>query len=142
MIRCHDPDLQAALAGVESGLVFVARANVANDWESIRGELADAFRLSQEAAQNQRSIVYVVSADDLLGRNGKGQAIVASGLLSAARSAALELVRGGTTVNVLAIDSGQDSSNVARWVDALLSPGAPQGELVRLGPGHLGKALP
>ncbi len=143
MIRCHDPDLETALGGVvDHGLVFVALSNVGDDWGSIRSELGEAFRLTQGAAQNQEPIVYLVCADDLLGRNGKGQAIVACGLLSAARSTALELVRAGISINVLAVDADQEPEKVARWVETLLSPGAPNGEIVRLGPGHLGKALP
>jgi 3-oxoacyl-[acyl-carrier protein] reductase len=57
-----------------------------------------------------------VHNDDLLGRRGAGRAMVATGLLSAARTAAVELVKSGVPVNVLAVEDETDPSTVARWV--------------------------
>ena len=87
-------------------------------------------------------MVYVVRQDDLLGRRGAGNAMVATGLLSAARTAALEGTRKGWTANVIAIDDGVDSEQVETWASHLHENGSVTGELIRIGPGHVGKALP
>ena len=68
--------------------------------------------------------------------------MVATGLLSAARTAALEGVRRGWTANVVAFDEDADRSAVERWAQQLIEAGEVTGELVRVGEGHIGKALP
>lgn len=144
LIRCHLQELAAALASAgmpEAGLVFVA-SDQPGGWAGVGEELAEAFHLTKEAAALPAPVVYVVSNDDLLGRRGPEQAMVACGLLSAARTAALELAKARVPVNTLAIESGTDPTVLAGWTRALLEPDAPTGELVRLGAGHLGKALP
>lgn len=142
MIRCPDPVLAETLDHLEKGLVFVASSELESDWDSIRSELLEAFTLSRRAALAGEPIVYLLRNDDLLGRNGRGSAVVATGLLSAARTAALELSRSGVPVNVLAIEAETSAAAVSEWIEILLDRPGPQGELVRLGPGHLGKALP
>lgn len=112
------------------------------DWDSARDVLMRAFAVSQEAARNETSIVYVVHGDDLLGRRGAPSAMVATGLLSAARTAAIELSRKGAVVNVIAVGDDTDPALTARWVEHLADADGPTGELVRLDAGHLGKALP
>lgn len=116
--------------------------HVADDWESIRFELQRAFVVARSAAQSEESFVFVVHQDDLLGRRGVGDAMVATGLLSAARTAALEGSRKGWTANVVAYDNSVDRSQVARWAESMLDSDGVTGELIRLGPGHIGKALP
>jgi hypothetical protein len=83
--------------------------------------------------------VYVVRYDHLLGRGGAGNAMVSTGLLSAARTAAVEGARKGWTANVLAVDEVTETFEA--WASALES-GTVTGELIRFGSGHLGKALP
>lgn len=112
------------------------------DWGAARDSLMDAFAFSQEAARNEDSFVYVVHGDDLLGRRGAPSAMVATGLLSAARTAAVELSRKGAVVNVIAVGDDTDPAVTARWIEHLIDPDGPTGELIRLDPGHLGKALP
>jgi hypothetical protein len=68
--------------------------------------------------------------------------MVATGLLSAARTAAVEGARKGWTVNVVAADADVDPSVVEGLASHLLEIGNVTGELVRVGPGHIGKALP
>ncbi|MGH8914034.1 MAG: hypothetical protein ACRDZM_05890, partial [Acidimicrobiia bacterium] len=97
---------------------------------------------SRAAAQAGESFVYVVRQDDLLGRRGTGNAMVATGLLSAARTAALEGWRKGWTANVVAHGDDNDQASVEAWATRLLDAGDVTGELVRVGPGHIGKALP
>ena len=123
-----------------SGLVHWAQ-DVSDDWSAVLDELTRAFKAARSVAQGEESIVYVVRQDDLLGRRGTGNAMVACGLLSAARTAALEGARKGWTVNVVAFDEGADRSVVDQWALRLLDDGAVNGELVRLGSGHIGKTL-
>lgn len=145
----HDV-LEEALAEVgithgpaTEGLVFVASGPaLGEDWEAIAHELEEAFTLSQQAARAGASIVYVVAGEDLLGQRGAGAAMVACGLLSAARTAAFEGVKPGFSVNTVAPESGVDPAGVAKWIERMLDSRGSTGELVRLGPAHLGKALP
>jgi hypothetical protein len=115
---------------------------VGNEWPEVVAELERVFRLSREAAQSETSFVYVVKTDHLLGRGGVGNAMVATGLLSAARTAALEGARKGWSANVIAIDDDTGVGQVESLATELLASPAITGELIRFGPGHLGKALP
>lgn len=121
-------------------LVFAA-SDVSDDWDHVSAELTAAFELSQSAARDGRAITYIVHNDDLLGRRGSGRAMVATGLLSAARTAAVELAKASVPVNVLAVEDDTTPDTIARWVEMLAEPGGPTGELIHLGPGHIGKAL-
>ncbi|MFP3882803.1 MAG: hypothetical protein ACLFRT_01500 [Actinomycetota bacterium] len=118
-------------------------ARVGDNWDEIRAELERAFHMSRTAAQAEESFVYVVHNDDLLGRRGAGNAMVATGLLSAARTAAIEGSRKGWTANVIAFDDDADEESVRAWAERLAqdSEGV-TGELVRVGSSHIGKALP
>jgi hypothetical protein len=122
--------------------VFVADPDLGDAWEEVATELTEAFDLTREAFVAREPVVYVVSGGDLLGRGGTGRAMVACGLLSGARSAALEGEKGELAVNVLAVDDGITAEVVGRWVARLLEGGGPSGELIWLGGSHLGKALP
>ena len=115
---------------------------VGDDWGEIRAELDRAFQMSRAAARDEESFVYVVHHDDLLGRRGAGDAMVASGLLSAARTAALEGVRKGWTANVIARDENADPKEVELWAERMLESHGVTGELIRVGSTHIGKALP
>ena len=116
--------------------------SVGDDWDEIRSELERAFRMSRTAARAKESFVYVVHNDDLLGRRSAGNAMVATGLLSAARTAAIEGSRKGWTVNVIAHEEDADREQVKRWAIWMLDSNGVTGELIRLGSSHLGKALP
>ncbi len=98
--------------------------------------------MSKAAAMDEASFVYVVHHDDLLGRRGAGNAMVASGLLSAARTAALEGVRKGWTANVIAHDDDADPKEIEKWAERMLESRGVTGELIRIGSTHIGKALP
>lgn len=122
--------------------IFRAR-QVGDDWGEVRSELERAFQLSRDAAQSEESFVFVVHHDDLLGRRGPGNAMVATGLLSAARTAAIEGSRKGWTANVLAFDDDSDPELIDVWAERLAQDTqGVTGELIRLGTSHLGKALP
>jgi hypothetical protein len=122
-------------------LIHWAR-EVGDDWEEVRDELTRAFEKARDAARSGESLVFVVAQDDLLGRRGPGRAMVATGLLSAARTAALEGSRQGWTANVVAYDADADRSAVETWAARLLTSDGVTGEVVRVGPGHIGKAVP
>ena len=118
-------------------------ADVGDDWDAVAEEMTRAFRFAKEAASEDRSFVFVVHADDLLGRRGPGNAMVATGLLSAARTAALEGWKKGWTANVIARDDETGSEQeVERFAARLTEEGLVTGEVIRFGPGHIGKALP
>lgn len=125
----------------ESGLVFAA-GEVGDGWEEVLAELTEAFHLSRSAAIAGAPVVYVVHNDDLLGRRGPGPAMVATGLLSAARTLAFEGRKAGVAANVLAIEADSAPESVARWALRLLEPDGPSGEVLHLGSLHVGKALP
>ncbi|HEY6634571.1 MAG TPA: hypothetical protein VI141_03050 [Acidimicrobiia bacterium] len=116
---------------------------VGDDWAQVHTELDRAFQMSRSAAQAEQSFVFVVHHDDLLGRRGAGNAMVATGLLSAARTAALEGSRRGWTVNVIAHDDSVEPDVIDQWVQWLEGDSRGlTGEVIRLGAGHLGKTLP
>lgn len=119
----------------------ITMVGVCEGWEEIAARLEDAFRATRSAFRSGRSVVYVVRNDDLLGRRGSGSAMVAAGLLSAARTAALEGVRDGLTANVIAVEDDTGPADIARWATLLSEGERPTGELVHLGSGHIGKAL-
>ena len=131
-------------AGPRGALVFVADPAVGDDWEDVLAELTAAFEMTQAALGAGAPVVYVVDQRDLLGQRGAGSAMVASGLLSAARSAADEARRDGVPVNVIATGADTPAAALASGLERLLAPegGGPTGELIRLGGDHLGKALP
>ena len=136
-----------ARAGVEpgttaQGLVFWADQTLGEDWEDVSDELTEAFTLSREAARAGAPVVYVVASADLLGKRGAGKAMVATGLLSAARDLAMESARAGIPANVLATVEDAEPETVATWIARLLDHPGTTGELIRLGSMHLGKALP
>jgi hypothetical protein len=116
---------------------------VGDGWEEVRAELTRAFEMARAAARAEESFVFVVHHDDLLGRRGPGNAMVATGLLSAARTAAIEGSRKGWTANVVAYDDEADQDVVTGWAERLAgNPSGVTGELIRVGSSHLGKALP
>jgi hypothetical protein len=115
---------------------------VSDDWGEVLTALTGAFEASRAAAQAGESIVYVVHNDDLLGRRGAGKAMLATGLLSAARTAALEGVKDGWTANVIAVSIEVDREQVAHWAGQLIESADVTGEVLRIGPDHIGKALP
>ena len=129
------------LDDLTDGVVFEA-ADVSNDWMAVRSELEAAFAVSAQAATDPTPVVYIVSSDALLGRSGTGNAMVATALLSGARSLALELAKSGHPVNVVGTAADTDAAEIAHWVRQLVRrSGGPTGELIQLGGTQIGKAL-
>lgn len=134
-------DAIADLIDIDTGVVFQA-TEVDDDWDHVAAELRAAFDATKPAAIAGQPVVYIVSSDALLGRTGTGNAMVATGLLSAARTLAAELRRDGVPVNVLGIESDTPADVIVTWVERLLEGSGPTGELVQLGGTQIGKALP
>lgn len=140
-IRTSD-SLESELSDIEEGILFEA-GSVSDDWEDVRAELVDAFDASSQAATHGVPLVYIVSSDALLGRTGTGNAMVATAILSGARTLALELTKAGVPVNVIGTTSTVDVTELAHWAQQLLRrSGGPTGELIQLGGTQIGKALP
>ncbi len=125
---------------LREGLVFWAETTQPT-FELALDELTTAFNMSKESAIAEQSFVYIVGNDDLLGRNGPIAAMVAAGLVSAARTAALEGSRKGWTSNVVAYDDKASPTTVVSHAKRLIEDGSVTGELIHIGPGHIGKAL-
>lgn len=123
------------------GAVVDASTPVA-DWDEAKAVMMRVFAMSRRAAIAEAPVVYVVHGDDLLGRRGAPSAMMATGLLSAARTAAIELSRKGAVANVVAVSDATPPEVTAHWVSILTDPNGPTGEVIRLDAGHLGKALP
>lgn len=132
-----------ALAPELNVAVFETRP-VSDDWDEVREELFQLFELSRAAASEGVAIVYVVSSDALLGRTGPGNAMVATGALSAARTLAAEMKKAAIPVNVVGVRDDTPIEVLAFWIATLATAGAggPTGELVQLGGTQIGKALP
>lgn len=119
-----------------------APAVTTDEWSEVSSELFEVFQFSQGAARAGAPLVYLVLTDDLLGRRGPGRAMVATGVLSAARTLALEMAKSGVPVNVLSVEEDTAPATIGTWIGYLSLPDGPTGEVVRLGSGHIGKALP
>lgn len=132
--------IEAKDLALERGLIFWVKPG-ATTWDDARAELTAAFERSREAARNEHSFVYIIANDALLGRNGPADAMVAAGLVSAARTAAIEGWKKGWTANVIAFDEGHDPAGIIERAATIVADGMITGELVHIGPGHIGKAL-
>lgn len=151
-MRAHldvPPALHAALvaAGIEPSdpgePTVIAAPRATNDWGETLDGLTRLFRVAKAAAEHGASVVFVVSVDALLGRTGALEAMAATGVVSAARTLALELKKQGAVVNCLATAETTPPDEAARWIVRLLeaSPEGPTGELIQLSGGQIGKAL-
>lgn len=112
-------------------------------WQSLSEDLTELYRVTRAAAVAGASVVFVVSGDALLGRTGPLDAMSAMGVVSASRTLALELRKGGAVVNCVATAADSPPDVTARWALRLLQaePGDPTGTVVHLGGMQIGKAL-
>jgi hypothetical protein len=94
---------QAGVTPVASGAATVISAPAdLDDWPSTLGALEQLFEAAKAAAAEGSSVVFIISSDALLGRTGALDAMAAVGIVSAARTMALEVRKQGATVNCLA----------------------------------------
>jgi hypothetical protein len=140
-------DRALAEAGVaegepSDGLVFAQRSGGLDAFDEVEDEMVRSFRLTKAAVSAGAPIVYVVCFADLMGQRGALPAMLANGLLSATRSIGMEGQREGRAANAVAYDPGAQPAHVAFWVKSLLESHGVTGEVVSVGPGHLGKVTP
>lgn len=130
-----DPEMNVA--------VFETRP-ISDDWTEVREELFQLFESSRSAASEGVAIVYIVSSEALLGRTGPGNAMVATGALSGARTLAAELRKAAVPVNVIGVRDDTPIEVLASWVATLATsgPDGPTGELIQLGGTQIGKTMP
>lgn len=142
-IRARDELARAIGSDPAPSLALFEAAHVSDEWEEVSAELFALFELSRAAAIEEIPVIYVVSSDALLGRSGRGNAMVATGALSAARTLAAEMRRAGVPVNVIGTTEETPTDALASWVRALSTsgPDGPTGQLVQLGGTQIGKAL-
>jgi hypothetical protein len=105
------------------------------DFAAVEAALLDAFRRSRDAARDGEPIVYVLHQPDLLGQRDVLGAMLAHALLSGMRTLAAE----GHRANAIAI--GDDRTRLEHWIAILQDDAGVTGELIRLTPAHVGKAL-
>ncbi len=128
----------------EEGLpTVIAAPPMPPDWAGTREELTTVFHAARAASVAGAPVVFIVSADALLGRRGPTEAMAATGIVSAARTLAAEHRKAATPVNCLATVDDSPVEVVARWCEILLTggPDGPTGELIQLGGVQVGKAL-
>lgn len=113
------------------------------DWASTLDGLTAVYRVAKDAAVAGSPVVFIVSADALLGRTGPLDAMAAAGVVSASRTLAVELRKQGVPVNCLAAAADTPGATLAVWAKRLLEGGPtdPTGELIQLGGVQIGKAL-
>ncbi len=126
----------------EDGLIFAQRSEGLTSFDDVEAEMTESFRLTRRAASAGAPALYVVCIADLLGQRGSLAAMLANGLLSAARSMALEGRRDGRIANALGHDPDPRPEEVASWALLLLEGRGVTGGFVAVGAGHLAKVVP
>lgn len=134
-------------AGVTEGdpgapSILATPTGLAN-WDSTLNALTALFAAAQAAAVQGSPVVFLLSADALLGRTGPLDAMAATGVVSAARTLALELAKQQAAVNCIAYTDSTPADEIVTWSLQLLESraGGPTGELIQLGGAQIGKAL-
>jgi len=125
----------------EDGLVYGPAPQTAS-WADVESALLGAFQRSQAGAPADAPVVYLVSQPALLGHAGPLPAMLAAGLVSAARALGMEGVRRGRRANALAYGDDTPPEVIATWTRALLEHSGPSGELMHLGSSQHGKVRP
>lgn len=135
---------EAGLTESEPGAPSILEApSGVGDWAATLDALTALFAAAKAAAVHGSAVVFLVSADALLGRTGPLDAMVATGVVSAGRTLALELAKQQASVNSLAFTDEIPPDEIVTWSRLLLEsrPGGPTGELIQLGGAQIGKAL-
>ena len=105
------------------------------DFTGVETALTDAFRRSQEAAQAEEPIVFVLSNEHLLGQRGAPGAMLANALLSGMRTLAAE----GHRANAVAVGRDAGAEDLQHWIALLAEGRGVAGELVHVHAKHVGK---
>lgn len=143
--RTQDAEALGALGALDGqasdGVVFVAERGFA-DWTAAEEELAWAFQLAQQASIAEAPIVFVVDSEAMLGRAAPLDSMVATGLVSGARTLAFEGLRKGRYVGILATDRSEMAGHLGDAVRFAVETRAGHGQVITLGTGHAGAMLP
>lgn len=140
----RDEWLAAGVRDAAPGAPTVAGTGPVGDtWPTVLDRLTAVFEAAQAAARTPSPIVFVVSADSILGRRGPLEAMAANGIAAAARSLAAEMRKAGVPVNTIALADDTPTGAAVDWARTLLAGGraGPTGEVVTLGGVQVGKAL-
>jgi hypothetical protein len=105
------------------------------DFSEVETALLDAFKRSQQAAQEGDTIVFVLTNEDLLGQNGAPAAILANALLSGMRTLAAE----GHHANAVAVGPDADPADLEHRIAQLEQGRGVTGELIHVHAKHVGK---
>jgi hypothetical protein len=147
-VRVGGGNLAEALSQVGSeegdpaeGLVLSPRDGLA-DWTEVEQELAEIFRLTQEASIAGGPIVYVLATGDLLGRGTEFASAVASGLFSGIRGLAFEGKRANRAATAIASSADVEPERIASAVAWVLSRDDVSGQVITLGDEQFGALLP
>lgn len=147
-VRATRPEDQAGLRALgddagatDEGVVFVAARDLA-DWPAVEDELTDAFRLAQEASVAGAPVVFVVDSDAMLGRAAPLDSMVATGLVSGARTLAFEGLRKERYVGIIATDRSDAAGDLGEAIRFAISQRAGHGQVITLGTGHAGAMFP
>lgn len=130
-----------ASGAADKGVVFVASRGL-EDWAAVEDELAEAFRLAQEASLAEAPVVFVVDSEAMLGRAAPLDSMVATGLVSGARTLAFEGLRKGRYVGIVATDRTDAASALGETVHFAVANRVGHGQVITLGTGHAGAMLP
>lgn len=147
-VRATRPEDRAVLGplgdqsgSVDEGVVFVAARDLA-DWTSVEEELTEAFRLAQEASVAGAPVVFVIDSDAMLGRATPLDSMVATGLVSGARTLAFEGLRKERYVGIVATDRSESAGSLGEAVHFAIASRAGHGQVITLGTGHAGAMFP
>lgn len=114
--------------------------SLGDEVDGVTRTLTRAFVEVREAVEAERPVVVVVDGGDLLGQGGIADAAVATGLLGMVRTFAIEGVKPGWRVNLVA-GRGADDEVVDGAVELLA--GSPlSGQVLQAGVAHVGKVAP
>jgi NAD(P)-dependent dehydrogenase (short-subunit alcohol dehydrogenase family) len=143
-VDLRDAFVQSGFEEAPAGHPTVAASPTGEpDWASTLEGLTAVYRVAKDAAIAGSPVVFIVSADALLGRTGPLDAMAATGVASASRTLAVELRKQGVPVNCLAAAANTPGTTLAAWAKRLLDGGPtdPTGELIQFGGVQIGKAL-
>ena len=114
--------------------------SVGEDLDAVAPALTGAFAEVRAAAAKGRPVAVVLDARDLEGQGSPLDAAVATGLLGMVRAIAIEGVKPGWRVNVVAGGEG-DEAAVEEMV-AMLADSSLTGQVLQVGGANLGKVVP
>jgi NAD(P)-dependent dehydrogenase (short-subunit alcohol dehydrogenase family) len=120
-----------------AAVVYEAPSGV--DLARLEDALFTAFSTIREALEQDQSVVVVVRDEDLLGHAQPADAALAGALVGLTRALATEGARAGWRINAIAVTADVDPIDQATWISHLSESPGLNGELVRLGPLHLGR---